>query len=107
MVAVTNTRVLFKEIPSGYPEPGKTTAVDTTERIDLDAVEVKGSILVKTLALSIDPYQRGRMRDEKIKSYVVRPALLAHTHAQLFAIACFQAWPTVSSLGRSNYRKLK
>jgi NADPH-dependent curcumin reductase CurA len=99
MVAVTNTRVIFKEIPSGYPEPGKTTVVDTSETIDLDTVQVNGGILVKTITLSIDPYQRGRMRDEKIESYVVRVVYEARyfTVSNTFLLACFQARPAVSS----------
>jgi NADPH-dependent curcumin reductase CurA len=57
---------------TGYPEPGKTTITDASEKIDLDAVPLNGGVLVKTIALSIDPYMRGCMRPEHIKSYVVR-----------------------------------
>lgn len=32
---------------------------------------MKGGILVKTLVLSIDPFQRSRLREEHIKGYVV------------------------------------
>lgn len=75
MVAMMNTRVLFNDIPSGYPEPGKTTVADKSEKIDTETVPLNGGILIKTLSLSIDPYMRGRMRDEKIPSYVVRMLL--------------------------------
>jgi NADPH-dependent curcumin reductase CurA len=71
MAPLTNTRVLFNEIPTGYPEPGKATVVDKSESIDLDTTLPNGGVLVKILVLSIDPYQRGRMRDEKIWSYMV------------------------------------
>jgi NADPH-dependent curcumin reductase CurA len=57
---------------SGYPEPGKTTVTDTSEKIDLDTVPLNGGVLLKTLVVSIDPYMRGRMRDVKVWSYVVR-----------------------------------
>jgi NADPH-dependent curcumin reductase CurA len=57
---------------TGYPEPGKTTITDSSEKIDLDAVALEGGALIKVLALSIDPYMRGRMREEHIQSYVVR-----------------------------------
>ena len=48
----------------GYPEPGKTTVYDTTEKIDLQTVALDGGILIKTLELSVDPYLRSQMREE-------------------------------------------
>jgi len=69
MAPVTNGRVLFKSIPEGYPEPGKTTVYDTTAKIDLENAPLNGGFLLKTLVLSIDPYMRGRMRSPEIKSY--------------------------------------
>jgi NADPH-dependent curcumin reductase CurA len=57
---------------SGYPEPGKTTVTDTSEKIDLDTIPLNCGVLLKTLVVSIDPYMRGRMRDVKVWSYVVR-----------------------------------
>lgn len=36
---------------------------------DLDAPLASGSVLVKTVALSLDPYLRGRMRAPEIESY--------------------------------------
>ncbi|KAF8996531.1 alcohol dehydrogenase [Cyathus striatus] len=68
--AVTNARVIFKSIPQGYPEPGKTTVYDTTQTIDLDNAPLNGGLLLKILDVSIDPYLRGKMRDAKIESYV-------------------------------------
>ncbi|KAL6298349.1 alcohol dehydrogenase [Sparassis latifolia] len=69
MAPVTNGRLLFNEIPTGYPEPGKTTVYDTSQTIDLENVSLKGGSLVKVLVLSSDPYLRGRMRDVTIPSY--------------------------------------
>ena len=56
---------------AGYPIPGQTTVYDDSETIDLDNVPLNGGVLVKTLALSIDPYLRGKMRDPNIPSYSV------------------------------------
>ena len=47
-----------------YPEPGKTTVYDTTEKIDLQTVVLNGGVLIKTLELSIDPYLRSQLREE-------------------------------------------
>jgi len=69
MVLVRNAKVIFKSIPSGFPEPGKTTVYDDSETIDLEAVSLNGGFLVKTLVLSIDPYLRGKMRPAEIESY--------------------------------------
>jgi NADPH-dependent curcumin reductase CurA len=87
MAPVTNGRLLFNSVPTGmqlyalmfsnlihqagYPEPGKTTAYDTTETIDLETVLLNGGLLVKTLELSVDPYLRGRMREATEQSYTV------------------------------------
>ncbi|EKM53346.1 uncharacterized protein PHACADRAFT_124959 [Phanerochaete carnosa HHB-10118-sp] len=70
MAPVKNGRLLFNDIPSGYPEPGKTTIYDESETIDLDSVSLNGGFLVKTLVLSADPYLRARMRDPKVESFV-------------------------------------
>ncbi|GAW02123.1 NAD P-binding protein [Lentinula edodes] len=69
MAPITNGRLIFKEIPSGYPVPGKTTVYDTSSTIDLENESLKGSILVKTLVLSVDPYLRGKMRALERESY--------------------------------------
>jgi hypothetical protein len=45
---------------------------DESQTIDLEAAPLGGGFLVKTLALSLDPYMRGRMRDAGQKSYSVR-----------------------------------
>ncbi|KAF9464077.1 alcohol dehydrogenase [Collybia nuda] len=69
MAPITNGRILFNSIPSGYPEPGKTTIYDTSQTIDIDNAPLNGGVLVKTLVLSVDPYMRGRMRAPEVKSY--------------------------------------
>ncbi|KAG1057233.1 hypothetical protein G6F43_000928 [Rhizopus delemar] len=65
---VSNTKVIFSKVPTTYPEAGEHMKVERSE-IDLNADIPQGSVLVKVLCLSVDPYMRGRMRDESKKSY--------------------------------------
>ncbi|KAF8888968.1 hypothetical protein CPB85DRAFT_1334043 [Mucidula mucida] len=69
IMSIRNAQLIFKEIPIGFPEPGKTTTYETNATIDIENVSLHGGILVKTLSVSIDPFMRGRMRDPKIPSY--------------------------------------
>ncbi|KAF7791938.1 hypothetical protein EIP86_002964 [Pleurotus ostreatoroseus] len=69
MAPTKNGRLLFNEIPTGYPEPGKTTIYDDSQTINLDTIPVHGGVLVKTLVFSIDPYLRGKMRVPEIESH--------------------------------------
>ncbi|KAI8989081.1 NAD-P-binding protein [Trametes punicea] len=69
MAPVKNGRYIFNEIPTGYPEPGKTTVYDDSQTIDPDTTPLNGGFLVKVLVLSVDPYLRGKMRDPSKKSY--------------------------------------
>ncbi|KAL0961288.1 hypothetical protein HGRIS_006248 [Hohenbuehelia grisea] len=62
MAPVKNGRLIFNEVPEGYPVPGKTTVYDDTQTIDVENVPLNGGFLVKVLVLSIDPYMRGRMK---------------------------------------------
>lgn len=71
MAPITNARVIFNEIPEGFPEIGKTLIYDTTQQIDLENETLDGGFLAKTLSLSVDPYMRGRMRDANVESYLV------------------------------------
>lgn len=49
---VQNKKVVFAEIPTGFPEPGKHTKV-VTEDIDLEAVKLgNGEVLVKLICIS-------------------------------------------------------
>jgi NADPH-dependent curcumin reductase CurA len=82
MVSVTNARVIFNSRPNGqyqvmeavipnfvltiltgFPEPGKTTITDRSETIDLESVPLNGGVLVKAVAISVDPYMRLLMRE--------------------------------------------
>ncbi|ODQ54105.1 NAD(P)-binding protein [Saitoella complicata NRRL Y-17804] len=65
---VQNKSVNFVEVPTGYPVKDKTMKLVTGE-IDLEQKLEDGAVIVKVLYVSIDPYQRGRMRDASIKSY--------------------------------------
>lgn len=67
-----------RESSIGYPIPGRTTVCDESETIDLENAPLNGGFLIKILSVSIDPYMRGRMRDPKIKSYVVRWKIWKH-----------------------------
>ncbi|KAG2236788.1 hypothetical protein BDF21DRAFT_399537 [Thamnidium elegans] len=65
---VSNKRVLYTKIPTGFPVDGEDMkVVDST--IDLEAELPKGNFILKTLEISVDPYMRGRMRDPSIESY--------------------------------------
>lgn len=41
---------------------GRTTVYDVSQNIDLNTVPLNGGFLLKTLALSIDPFMRGKSR---------------------------------------------
>jgi len=69
MPAITNGRHLFNEIPTGFPEVGKTTVYDTSLTIDIEGAPLNGGFILKTLALSIDPYMRGKMNAPSKKTY--------------------------------------
>lgn len=61
MAPVKNSRVLFVQPPTGYPQPGVNTTFDDSQMIDPDTVSLNGGFLLKTLVLSIEPYNRGLM----------------------------------------------
>ncbi|KIL66852.1 hypothetical protein M378DRAFT_103072 [Amanita muscaria Koide BX008] len=69
MAEVKNGRIIFNSIPTGYPEPGKTVIYDNSKTINLEKTLDKGTFLLKTLVVSIDPYLRGQMRDKSVQSY--------------------------------------
>jgi len=69
MAPVRNAAVIFSELPTGYPEPGKHIKYVTDRTIDIDTVDTKGGLVTKNLVVSIDPYMRGRMRAPEKKSY--------------------------------------
>ncbi|KAI9476064.1 MAG: hypothetical protein EXX96DRAFT_575634 [Benjaminiella poitrasii] len=65
---VANKQVIFTKIPKTYPVAGEHMKINESS-IDLDAELPKGNFILKTLEISVDPYMRGRMRDESVKSY--------------------------------------
>jgi NADPH-dependent curcumin reductase CurA len=65
---VQNTQVIFSKVPEKYPVVGEHMTINEAD-IDLQAEIPQGSILIKTLLISIDPYLRGRMHDASVKSY--------------------------------------
>ncbi|KAF9464080.1 hypothetical protein BDZ94DRAFT_1217248 [Collybia nuda] len=75
MAPIRNARVLFNSIPTGYPEPGKTTIYDAMTTIDIDNVSLNGGFVLKTLVLSIDPLMRGMMCSPETIAYP-RPYLV-------------------------------
>ena len=67
---VQNKGLIFKSLPSGWPIPGETIAIEARE-FDLDASPPNGGLTTKNFYLSFDPFQRGRMRAPEIKSYSI------------------------------------
>ncbi|KAG9242677.1 hypothetical protein BJ878DRAFT_481812 [Calycina marina] len=65
---VQNKGLIFRAIPDGLPVPGKDIVVETRD-FDLGQAPPVGGVTTKNLYASFDPYQRGKMRDAKIKSY--------------------------------------
>ena len=65
---VQNKGLIFKAVPTGWPEPGKHLAIEARE-FDLDQSPPEGGVTVRNYYASFDPYQRGRMREPESKSY--------------------------------------
>jgi NADPH-dependent curcumin reductase CurA len=65
---VQNKGIIFKEVPSGWPEPGKHLAVEARD-FDVEQAPPEGGVTVRTYYASFDPYQRGRMRAPGVASY--------------------------------------
>ena len=72
MSPIRNAASIFAKIPEKEVIPGETLVYDTSHTIDLDDTDLlkDGEVVVKSLAVSIDPYIRARMRDASIKSYM-------------------------------------
>ncbi|EOQ99290.1 Zinc-type alcohol dehydrogenase-like protein PB24D3.08c [Wallemia ichthyophaga EXF-994] len=66
---VQNKSVIFNEIPHGEPKLDQTLKVKSDE-FDTQQDIADGSVMLKVITLSIDPYQRGRMRAPDSESYV-------------------------------------
>lgn len=69
---VKNGTVIYVAAPVGQIVPGETVKY-VEEEIDLEHVPLNGGVLIKTFALSSDPYMRYRMRDPAIPMFC--PAL--------------------------------
>ncbi|KAK5940066.1 hypothetical protein PMZ80_007484 [Knufia obscura] len=65
-MAPTNTALIYKQVPSGAPVPGKDLVVEDVQSV---SEAPKGGILIQVLYSSLDPYLRGLLRDPSIKSY--------------------------------------
>lgn len=65
---VQNKALIYAAHPTGFPEAGKHLTIESTD-FDLEQAPPSDGLLVKINFVSFDPYQRGRMRDPKIKSY--------------------------------------
>ncbi|KAL8672515.1 MAG: hypothetical protein Q9168_003018 [Polycauliona sp. 1 TL-2023] len=65
---VQNKGLIFKQVPQGFPVPGKDLVVED-QGFDLDAEPPKDGVTTQNFFLSFDPYQRGRMRAPENKSY--------------------------------------
>ncbi|RYP06657.1 hypothetical protein DL764_003041 [Monosporascus ibericus] len=64
---VANKSIIFKKVPTGLPVPGEHLVLETRP-FDLSAVPT-GGLVVEVISASLDPYQRGRMREAHIPSY--------------------------------------
>ncbi|KAK5737818.1 hypothetical protein LTR17_006466 [Elasticomyces elasticus] len=65
---VQNKSLIYAEHPTEFPEPGKHIKIETKD-FDTEQAPPSGGLTVKTLDVSFDPYQRGRMRPATVKSY--------------------------------------
>lgn len=65
---VQNKGFIFKQIPSGWPVPNQDLIIEDRP-FDIEQNPPEGGVTVRNYYASFDPYQRGRMRDSKIKSY--------------------------------------
>ena len=65
---VQNKGLIFKEVPTHWPELGKHLVVENRD-FDTDQAPPEGGFTAKVNYVSFDPYQRGRMRAPEAKSY--------------------------------------
>lgn len=89
----------------GYPVPGETLVLDSSESIDLDTAVLNGGALVKIRLLSIDPYLRTKMEKHPDQASVVHVCedvtewqpLVNGIDALTFNVESIPAWRNVSS----------
>lgn len=65
---VQNKAVIFKKVPQGLPVPGQDLVIESRD-FDTNASPSSGGVTTKNFYVSLDPYQRGRMRAPEVKSY--------------------------------------
>ncbi|KAK4158955.1 hypothetical protein QBC43DRAFT_328136 [Cladorrhinum sp. PSN259] len=63
---VQNKTLVFKKIPKAAPVPGEHLVVESRE---FDTTPPPGGVTFAILSASYDPYLRGKMREESVKSY--------------------------------------
>ena len=68
MSNIKNSVVVHAAIPTGKIDPNVHFKY-TEHEIDIDNVPLHGGVLLKTIALSSDPYMRYRMRDPSISMF--------------------------------------
>jgi len=61
-------QIMYATVPRGEVKDDGSTFKRTEIELD-DKASLNGGVLLKVLELSVDPYLRGRMRDESVKSY--------------------------------------
>lgn len=68
-----NKAFIFKKVPQGWPVPNQDLTIETLS-FDETAPPPPGGFTTKNYYASFDPAQRGRMRDQSVKSY--SPAMI-------------------------------
>jgi NADPH-dependent curcumin reductase CurA len=73
-----NNGLVFSDIPSGYPIPGKDITIEARE-IDLSVALPTNSVFVRHYYASFDPFMRGMLRAPKDKAWVHMYTLAPYT----------------------------
>jgi NADPH-dependent curcumin reductase CurA len=79
-----NKALIFREIPEGYPVPGKHLVIESVPG-NLEAPAPPNGLVLQSLYSSFDPYMRPRMRPAEVKSYT--PAFTLNNPIDSAAIA--------------------
>lgn len=84
MPIVKNGQLIYTAHPDGAYEPGVHSKY-TEEDLDTDAVQLKGGMLVRLIAISSDPYMRYRMRKPETAMFAPHiPLGTAYVHSSSF-----------------------
>ncbi|GJE93759.1 NADP-dependent oxidoreductase [Phanerochaete sordida] len=86
MPVVKNGTVYYVQQPADLIVPGETVKY-VEEEIDLDNVPLNGGVLLKTVALSSDPYMRYRMREPDSARTTFCPVLKLNKPVDNFGVA--------------------